>query len=582
MDNDQPSEWEELPTRSAGNTVLTILLGVVATALIGSLVANPTTVDVLDEQEPSPEGLTIQSMLPTPQPTVQTQTLTFLGQALSVADAPPHPDVAYGAVTVNDGEVGVPVEGQPTTPFNVSFSCDQRNVVISAGTIQPLADQVVLAAVERYTVEQQCRATAGWAPRYPDPGPVPASWAVPLLGMLDRAGFTADVRSSPERLVTQLTPPGLPAFQAVIGGRSENHLLPSKSAIMIGIAEGRAALDGDDVYLQCHKDSVMRVAADTPDLLQALALMDCRPFAPPMPGGNSSVILTEVNALRQRVASEGLIITDQDVTDSVVRFFVDGPQGRVRLLVTPNVAPWGRQDKIIDLADGQALQRSDGRLSLHCRHLTLTSDPEARTITTSALEALVTADDCTPQPPGGPRLGYELVNGMPLAERYVEDLQPYMNVLRTLQDSDVRFVVVGAVAAALEGDTRPPTTATLAVDLAPDNMRTALRLLQDLGLEPHPPVPVDQFADPQTRRRWVTAWQLSALRLSDPIDPRRQVDVLLQLPVPSTELFADAEAKDLGDIEVLVAAPHHLAQIRQDVDGWQHPMDVAGSASTAG
>lgn len=566
MDSDQQSEWEELPTRSAGGKTLLVLLGVAAVVLIGSLVASPVAVETSGEQEPPPEGLIVHPLEPTPRPSFETEALTFLGQPMSVTYAPPQPDVAYGAVSLGDGQFGVPLYGQSTSTSDVTFTCDQRNVVVSAGTVQPLPSQVVMAAAERFAAASECQATAGWAPIYPSPGPVPASWAVSLLGMLDTAGFDAEIRSSPGRLVLQLRSPAVEPFQAVLGGRAEDQLLPSRSARMIAIADGRAALDGDDVYLQCHKDSVMRVAADTQDLLKALSMMDCRPSAPPLLGGNSSVILTEVSALADRVAARGVTIRDQDVTDDVVRFFVDGPQGRVRLLVTADVAPWGRQDKLIDLADGQALQRPDGRLSLRCRNLTLTSDPEARTITTSALEALVTAAGCTPQAPGGPRLGYDLANRVQLAERYSPDLLPYVGVLRALQQEGIRFVVVGDVAAALHGETRPPATATLAVDPDPGNMRRALRVLQDLGLEPHPPVPVEQFADPQIRRQWVKAWDLTALRLTDPIDPRRQVDVLMRLPVAASELYGFAQAKDLGDITVLVASPDHLTQISQDAD----------------
>lgn len=543
MDPDHPAEWEAAPTRSVGNRVLAVVLGLVTVAGLGSLVADPAVLEVAPPSEPAPLPTPTIPAAPPPEP------LPFLGHTLLIRAEEPVTLTEHPTVTIGDSRFGVAAPGGTAGPTAVVFVCHGEKVTVSERPLDPVHPQALIAAAVKVADDRGCRAEVPIAGR---PGPVQATWAVPVLTMMDDAGFVGRMDTRPGRIVARLAPPGTPNFQTVIGGRTEDPLLPTGEATLFTIADGRAVIDGDDVYFQCHRDSVIRVAADTPRLTEWIASLDCRPSAPPFPGRTTSVILTEVKALAERVADDGVVVRDTDVTDNIVRFFVDGPQGSVRLLVTPNVAPWGRNDTLVDLVDGQALQRRDGRMSVRCGNLTLTSDPETQPITASALETLVTAEGCVPQPPGGPRLGYDMAHRTDLADRYVQALNPYMGVLRALQDEAVRFVLVGDMAAAVVGQSPPAVALTLAMDLDPDNMSRGFAVLEDLGFEPRPPVPSQQFADPQARRRWIKAWDLTAVKMRDPLDPRREIEVLIALDVPYDDLAADAEIRDLGRLAVLV------------------------------
>ncbi|WP_370323890.1 hypothetical protein [Euzebya sp.] len=87
----------------------------------------------------------------------------------------------------------------------------------------------------------------------------------------------------------------------------------------------------------------------------------------------------------------------------------------------------------------------------------------------------------------------------------------------------------------------------LVVDLQEANVRWALEVFDAMGLVPRLPVPAVQFANPEIRRRWVEQRDLTVFSLHDPLDPRREVDLFAEPPLPW----------DLADIDALRRLQSH-------------------------
>ena len=130
-----------------------------------------------------------------------------------------------------------------------------------------------------------------------------------------------------------------------------------------------------------HPATALRVAVpDTAD-----------PLPDPRPRSGSWQLLGEAGQLAAQARHHGVVVDQVRLTDSVVRFIVEGPRGSVRVLATSGIGPRRAQDATMPLGGGRILQRRDGSMSLVCDGVHLTTDPEARTIARSALTALVGA-----------------------------------------------------------------------------------------------------------------------------------------------------------------------------------------------
>lgn len=153
-----------------------------------------------------------------------------------------------------------------------------------------------------------------------------------------------------------------------------------------------------------------------------------------------------------------------------------------------------------------------------------------------------------------------------------------LDLLVALNDADVNYVVVGGVAVVLRGHSRMTVDLDLALDLAADNVLSALDVLRAQGLEPRLPVAPAQFADADVRRTWVEERNLVAFTLHDPSDALREVDLLATSPVPFVTLLAGSDELDVGGVPVRVASVEHLITMKHSSG---RPQDLADIAALA-
>jgi hypothetical protein len=116
-----------------------------------------------------------------------------------------------------------------------------------------------------------------------------------------------------------------------------------------------------------------------------------------------------------------------------------------------------------------------------------------------------------------------------------------LDVARAFSDRKVRYLFVGGLAVIAHGYVRMTSDLDIVLDLAPDNLRAALRELDRLGFRPRVPVPIEQFADAERRREWIetkdmvvfAVWRDSA---SGPVT----IDLFVVEPFPFREAYQDA------------------------------------------
>lgn len=103
-------------------------------------------------------------------------------------------------------------------------------------------------------------------------------------------------------------------------------------------------------------------------------------------------------------------------------------------------------------------------------------------------------------------------------------------VLKTLNDARVRYLIAGGVAVVLHGYLRATADLDLVVQLTPDNPKRALGALGASEFRPRAPVPMQWFADTESRRSWIETENLQVFSLWHPELPGFELDLSVEDP----------------------------------------------------
>jgi len=139
----------------------------------------------------------------------------------------------------------------------------------------------------------------------------------------------------------------------------------------------------------------------------------------------------------------------------------------------------------------------------------------------------------------------------------------FRDLLRQLNEAQVRYVVVGGLAMLLHGVDRLTADLDLVVDLVPAEAERAVRALLAAGMKPMVPVDPLRFADAATRAHWREQQGMVVLSFWDPGHRRPTVDVFTDNPLPFDLLWSTSEVLDAGGAPCRVASIAHLIALKR-------------------
>jgi hypothetical protein len=151
----------------------------------------------------------------------------------------------------------------------------------------------------------------------------------------------------------------------------------------------------------------------------------------------------------------------------------------------------------------------------------------------------------------------------------------YADFFRLLEEANVRYLIVGGVAMLLHGFGRATFDLDLLISLDQNNVDRFLKLLKENGYRPGIPVSLEDFADPDRRKRWKIDKNMTVFSVHHPKRPAELIDIFIEEPIP----FETAYAKrlecpvgsgfasvigmdDLKSLKKLSARPQDLADIQ--------------------
>jgi hypothetical protein len=132
----------------------------------------------------------------------------------------------------------------------------------------------------------------------------------------------------------------------------------------------------------------------------------------------------------------------------------------------------------------------------------------------------------------------------------------------------------GGLAVNLQGVPRFTADLDIAVALDGPSLATAAGVLRRLGLMPRLPIRDEDLLQPETVRGWISDRTLKALTFVDPVETLREVDVLIDSPVPFDEMERDSDRMTAAGLTIKVASIDTLIRMKSGTGRAQDASDV--------
>jgi hypothetical protein len=150
-------------------------------------------------------------------------------------------------------------------------------------------------------------------------------------------------------------------------------------------------------------------------------------------------------------------------------------------------------------------------------------------------------------------------------------------IIRTLNDANVRYLVVGGIAVNAHGYHRLTVDVDLLIHLDRSNLIAGLKALHELGYRTMIPVSIEDVADEAKRQAWIIQKQMKVLNLKSDSHRETDIDVFISDPLgfeeayPRAHYFTIAPGLDVpvcsyGDLvklKMLASRPQDLADLDQ-------------------
>jgi hypothetical protein len=147
-------------------------------------------------------------------------------------------------------------------------------------------------------------------------------------------------------------------------------------------------------------------------------------------------------------------------------------------------------------------------------------------------------------------------------------------LLQSLSDEQVQYVLVGGLAVQLHGFLRSTFDIDLVLAMDDANLTRFISMAKRLGLVPAMPVPIDSLLNPALIDQWFREKGMLAFSLREPQAGGSVVDVIVRTEVPFDKLIANAAVGALFGRQVRIASIDDLLIMKRSANRPKDQLDV--------
>ena len=148
-------------------------------------------------------------------------------------------------------------------------------------------------------------------------------------------------------------------------------------------------------------------------------------------------------------------------------------------------------------------------------------------------------------------------------------------IVRGLNEANVRYLVVGGLAVMAHGYMRATRDVDLIIDLDPDNVLQAMKVLKEVGYAPKVPVPIEQFSDEALRESWAKEKGMVAFPLWSDNYPAVFVDVFIRAPFDFEQAYEKRVTTAVGpDLQAPIVSLQDLLFLKRQANRPKDLQDI--------
>jgi hypothetical protein len=148
-------------------------------------------------------------------------------------------------------------------------------------------------------------------------------------------------------------------------------------------------------------------------------------------------------------------------------------------------------------------------------------------------------------------------------------------LLQSLADNQVQYVLVGGLAVQLHGFLRATMDIDLVLAMSDANLDRFIEVAKRFGLQPVIPVSIDSLKNADQIDRWHREKGMLAFALREPQVGGSVIDVLVRPDITFDKLFSGAARGKLFGREVLIASIDDLIEMKQIANRPKDQLDIA-------
>ena len=148
-------------------------------------------------------------------------------------------------------------------------------------------------------------------------------------------------------------------------------------------------------------------------------------------------------------------------------------------------------------------------------------------------------------------------------------------LLQSLVDHQVQFVLVGGLAVQLHGYLRSTFDVDLVLAMDDENLSRFIDVVKQFGLIPVIPVPIDSLRNARQIDQWHREKGMLAFALREPQVGGSVVDILVRPEVPFDKLLMDAVTGELFGRQVRIASIDSLLIMKRSANRPKDILDIA-------
>ena len=148
------------------------------------------------------------------------------------------------------------------------------------------------------------------------------------------------------------------------------------------------------------------------------------------------------------------------------------------------------------------------------------------------------------------------------------------DLIKTLADADVDYVLVGGLAVALHGYPRVTMDVDVVLAMDEENLQRFIDCAKAAGLQPVIPVSIDSLARPELLDQWYKEKGMLAFGLRHPAAMATVIDVLIKPVIPYAQLRRDAVLVAVGPLTIPVASIDHLVAMKTGTGRSKDLLDI--------